>query len=139
GVASQILAAVSDHHIDVDTIVQNVPGHDKAIDFSFTVQREDYKQTYLLMQKIVEVIEAKGLLGDPKIAKLSIVGVGMRSHPGVAYTMFQTLADEGINIQLISTSEIKISVIIDEKYLELGARSLHTAFGLDKEIKYECQ
>ncbi|MFT3742357.1 MAG: aspartate kinase [Gammaproteobacteria bacterium] len=131
GIASHILTTVSNHNIDVDTIVQNVPGPEKTIDFSFTVQRDDYKQTYALMEKAAETLQAQGLLGDARIAKLSLVGVGMRSHPGVASKMFETLASEGINIQLISTSEIKISVIIDEKYLELGARSLHGAFGLD--------
>ncbi len=133
GVASHILSIVSNHSIDVDMIVQNVPGADRSIDFSFTVQRDDYKNVYALMEQAAQDLGAKGLLGDTKIAKLSLVGVGMRSHAGVATTMFKTLAEEGINIQLISTSEIKISVIVDEKYLELGARSLHAAFGLDIE------
>ncbi|HVV68371.1 MAG TPA: aspartate kinase [Gammaproteobacteria bacterium] len=133
GVASYILAVVSQHNIDVDMIVQNVPRENKSVDFSFTVQRDDYKNVHALMEQLAKDLGAQGLLGDARIAKLSLVGVGMRSHAGVATTMFKTLAEEGINIQLISTSEIKISVVIDEKYLELGARSLHAAFGLDVE------
>lgn len=131
GVVSHIMATVSDHNIEVDTIVQNVPGNERTIDFTFTVQRDDYKQAYALMEGIVQRFEAGGLLGDPRIAKLSLVGVGMRSHAGVATRLFQALAAENISVQLVTTSEIKISVIIDEKYLELGVRSLHTAFGLD--------
>jgi aspartate kinase len=131
GVASHILSAVSANNIDVDMIVQNIPAQDKTIDFSFTVQRDDYKHVMILMEKAARDLNAKGVIGAANIAKLSLVGVGMRSHAGVATTMFTVLSDEGINIQLVSTSEIKISVVIDEKYLELGARSLHTAFGLD--------
>lgn len=133
GVASHILSVVSKQNIDVDMIVQNVPTLDKTIDFSFTVQRDDFKHAYSLMEEVAKELDSKGVVGDAKIAKLSLVGVGMRSHAGVATTMFKTLAGENINIQLVSTSEIKISVVIDEKYLELGARSLHTAFGLDIE------
>lgn len=133
GVASHILATVSQHNIDVDMIVQNVPTNNKTIDFSFTVQRDDFKLAYTLMEEVANELGSQGVVGDAKIAKLSLVGVGMRSHAGVATTMFKTLADENINIQLVSTSEIKVSVVIDEKYLELGARSLHTAFGLDVE------
>lgn len=133
GVASHILEAVSEGNIDVDMIVQNVPAHDKTIDFSFTVQRDDYKVAYAIMERLVKESGAKGLLGNAKVAKLSLIGVGMRSHAGVATTMFKTLAQENIGIQMVSTSEIKISVIIDEKYVELGARSLHTVFGLDVE------
>ncbi len=133
GVASHILAVVSENNIDVDMIIQNVPGIDKTIDFTFTVQRDDYKNVFALMENMVQKLGAKGVLGDFRIAKLSLIGVGMRSHAGVATKMFQTLAGESINIQLVATSEIKISVIIDEKYLELGARSLHAAFGLDIE------
>lgn len=133
GVANQILSAVSKQNIDVDMIIQNVPTQDKKIDFSFTVQRDDFKNTISIMEEVIKELGAGEVVGDPKIAKLSLVGVGMRSHAGVATTMFETLASEGINIQLISTSEIKISVVIDEKYIELGARSLHTAFGLDVE------
>lgn len=133
GVASRILSTVSENSIDVDMIVQNIPAQDKTIDFSFTVQRDDYKHVLALMQAIQQELNAQGVVGDAHIAKLSLIGVGMRSHPGVATTMFTVLANEGINIQMVSTSEIKISVVIEEKYLELGARSLHTAFGLDAE------
>lgn len=129
-IAHTILGSVSDAHIDVDMIVQNVPSVDGTIDFSFTVQRDDYKRTYELLERVAKSLNAKGVKGNDKIAKLSIVGVGMRSHPGVAATMFRALGEEGINIRLISTSEIKISVIVDEKYIELGARTLHGAFGL---------
>lgn len=133
GIARHILAAMGEANIDVDMIVQNVPGIDKSLDFSFTVQRDDYKKALSILNKVAEQLNAHGVLGDDKIAKLSIVGVGMKSHAGVASKMFAALGDEGINIQLISTSEIKISVVIDEKYIELGARTLHTAFGLDAE------
>jgi aspartate kinase len=131
GIARFILGAVSDRDIDVDMIIQNVPSHDKTIDFSFTVLRDDYKVALEIMQNAAIELEAKEVLGDDKIAKLSIVGVGMKSHAGVATRMFQALGDEGINIHLISTSEIKISVVINEKYTELGARTLHSTFGLD--------
>lgn len=131
GIARFILGAVSDRDIDVDMIVQNVPSIDKTIDFSFTVMRDDYAETFALMQDAALQLEAKEVIGDDKIAKLSIVGVGMKSHAGVATRMFQALGDEGINIHLISTSEIKISVVVNEKYTELGARTLHSTFGLD--------
>lgn len=131
GIATQVLEAMGVANIDVDMIVQNVPGIDKTIDFSFTVPRDDYKKALALLNQVAEQLNAHGVIGDDKIAKLSIVGVGMRSHAGVAGKMFAALGDEGINIQLISTSEIKISVVVEEKYIELGARSLHTAFGLD--------
>lgn len=131
GIARFILGAVSDRDIDVDMIVQNVPSVDKTIDFSFTVQRDDYKTALELMNEAAVQLEASEVLGDDKIAKLSIVGVGMKSHAGVATRMFQALGDEGINIHLISTSEIKISVLVNEKYTELGARTLHSTFGLD--------
>ncbi len=131
GIARFILGAVSDRDIDVDMIVQNVPSVDKTIDFSFTVQRDDYKTALELMNEAAIQLEASEVLGDDKIAKLSIVGVGMKSHAGVATRMFQALGDEGINIHLISTSEIKISVLVNEKYTELGARTLHSTFGLD--------
>lgn len=130
-IMGHILELVSSQNIEIDMIVQNMVTPDKTFDLSFTVQRDDYTTVYHLMEKISQELGAKNLLGDSKVAKLSLVGVGMRSHAGVATTMFKTLAEEGINIQLISTSEIKISVIIDEKYLELGARSLHAAFGLE--------
>ncbi len=131
GIARFILGAVSDAEIDVDMIVQNVPSFDKTIDFSFTVLRDDYQAAIEIMGKVAIELEAKEVLGDDKIAKLSIVGVGMKSHAGVATRMFQALGDEGINIHLISTSEIKISVVVSEKYTELGARTLHSTFGLD--------
>lgn len=137
GVASHILSAISSHNIDVDMIVQNIPGPEKTIDFSFTVQRDDFKNVQALMEKVQQELGGQGIVSDAKVAKLSLVGVGMRSHAGVATTMFSTLGNEGINIQLISTSEIKISVVIDEKYLELGVRSLHTAFGLDADAVEE--
>ncbi|QLH43281.1 MAG: aspartate kinase [Coxiellaceae bacterium] len=137
GVARHILGAVSEANVEVDMIVQNVPAPDKTVDFSFTVQRDDYRKTVAILKQVCEQLNAKEVRGDDKIAKLSIVGVGMRSHAGVATKMFSALAEEGINIQLISTSEIKISVIIDEKYIELGTRCLHTAFGLDIETKEE--
>lgn len=131
GIARDVLAAMGEENIDVDMIIQNVPGIDKTLDFSFTVQRDDYKKALHVLNNVAEQLNAHGVLGDDKIAKLSIVGVGMKSHAGVASKMFEALGEEGINIQLISTSEIKISVVIDEKYVELGARALHTAFGLD--------
>jgi aspartate kinase len=137
GIATHVLEAVSKANIDVDMIVQNVPGMDKTIDFSFTVQRDDYKNGVLILNQVAEALNARGVIGDDRVAKLSIVGVGMRSHAGVASKMFAALGKEGINIQLISTSEIKISVVIDEKYIELGARTLHTAFGLDAEPREE--
>lgn len=131
GVARHILGAVSDKDIEIDMIVQNVPSPDETIDFSFTVLRDDYKAAMLVVQQVAEHLGARGVVGDDKIAKLSLVGVGMKSHAGVATTMFQALGEEGINIQLISTSEIKISVVINEKYLELGARTLHDVFKLE--------
>ena len=136
-VASYIMSAISRHHIDVDMIVQNVPTADKTVDFSFTVQRDDYKNASLIMTQVMQELGARDLIGDTKVAKISLVGVGMRSYAGVATTMFETLGNEGIRIQLISTSEIKISVLVDEKYLELGIRSLHTAFGLDADPRSE--
>ena len=132
GVASKILGPISRANIEVDMIVQNV-AEDRTTDFTFTVHRNDYERTQAVVQKIVENLGAREQDGDPKIAKVSIVGVGMRSHAGVATTMFEALAAEGINIQIISTSEIKVSVIIAEKYLELAVRALHSAFELDRE------
>lgn len=133
GVAKYILGAVSEKNIDVDMIVQNVPGADQTIDFSFTVHRDDYPIAMEILKEASTELNAKGVKGDDKIAKLSIVGVGMRSHAGVATTMFKALGEEGINIQLISTSEIKISVVVSEKHLETGTRCLHSAFGLHLE------
>lgn len=135
GVAKFILGAVSEKNIDVDMIVQNVPGPDQTIDFSFTVQRDDYAAAVEILKEVAAKLGAKGVKGDDKIAKLSIVGVGMRSHAGVATTMFSALGEEGINIHLISTSEIKISVVVSEKHLETGTRCLHSAFGLHLDPK----
>lgn len=132
GVASRILGPVSRANIEVDMIVQNV-AEDKTTDFTFTVHRNDYDRAIVVVEQIVAELEAREYDGDMKIAKVSIVGVGMRSHAGVATQMFEALAAEGINIQIISTSEIKISVIIAEKYLELAVRALHSAFELDRE------
>lgn len=137
GVARHVLGAVSEKNIDVDMIVQNVPAKDQTVDFSFTVQRDDFKSALSIIKDVAKQLGAREVVGDDKIAKLSIVGVGMRSHAGVATTMFKALGEEGINIQLISTSEIKISVVINEKYLELGARTLHAAFGLGGEARDE--
>ena len=131
GIAYQILGAIADANIDVDMIIQNV-GHDGTTDFSFTVNRPDYDKAVKILEGVQSHIGAREIRGDRTMAKVSIVGVGMRSHPGVASRMFRTLAEEGINIQMISTSEIKISVAIDEKYLELAVRVLHRAFGLDQ-------
>ncbi len=133
GIAYQILGPVADANIDIDVIIQNV-SHDGKTDFSFTVHRNDYARTLdLLKDKVGPATGAAQVLGDPKICKVSIVGIGMRSHVGVAATMFRTLSEEGINIQMISTSEIKTSVVIDEKYMELAVRALHKVFDLDGE------
>lgn len=129
GIASRILGSISEAAIEVDMIVQNVSA-DQNTDFTFTVARDDYDQALAILKRVAEDIGADDVSGDNKIAKLSIVGVGMRSHAGVASKMFRVLADESINIQMISTSEIKISVVFDEKYLELAARALHEAFDL---------
>jgi aspartate kinase len=131
GIAYQILGEVADANIDVDVIIQNV-SHDGKTDFSFTVHRNDYARTMdLLKNKVAPSTGAAQVIGDPKICKVSIVGIGMRSHVGVASKMFRTLSEEGINIQMISTSEIKTSVVIDEKYMELAVRALHKAFELE--------
>jgi aspartate kinase len=132
GVAYRILGDIANGNINVDMIVQNV-GADGTTDFTFTVHRSDYKKAMDVLKKSAKQLAAREVTGDDKIVKISVVGVGMRSHAGIASTMFKALADEGINIQMISTSEIKISVVVEEKYLELGVRALHTAFGLDKE------
>jgi aspartate kinase len=130
GIASKILTPISAANIEVDMIVQNV-GADASTDFTFTVARTDFELAQSLLIEVAEDIGASDVIGDEKIAKLSIVGVGMRSHAGVAAKMFDLLAAESINIQVISTSEIKISVVIDEKYLELAARALHSGFDLE--------
>jgi aspartate kinase len=132
GIAFHILGPVAAANIDVDVIIQNV-SHDGRTDFSFTVHRNDYTRTMeLLKAQVLPHTGAKDLVGDPKICKVSIVGIGMRSHVGVASKMFETLSTEGINIQMITTSEIKTSVVIDEKYMELAVRSLHKAFELEQ-------
>ena len=133
GIASAILGPISDANIEVDMIVQNVAA-DMSTDFTFTVRRDDYDQAKQILENIAKNIDAREVSGDNKIAKLSLVGVGMRSHAGVASRMFKVLADESINIQMISTSEIKISVVLAEKYLELAARALHSAFELSEEV-----
>ncbi|MFY7855166.1 MAG: aspartate kinase [Rubrivivax sp.] len=131
GIAYQILGPVADANIDVDVIIQNV-SHDGKTDFSFTVHRNDYARTLeLLRGTVAPALGAGEVQGDARICKVSIVGIGMRSHVGVASRMFRTLSEEGINIQMISTSEIKTSVVIDEKYMELAVRALHRAFDLD--------
>jgi aspartate kinase len=132
GIAYQILGPIADANIDVDMIIQNV-GHDGTTDFSFTVNRSEFARTRTMLEdQIRPQVGARAVDGDNKICKVSAVGVGMRSHPGVASKMFRILAEEGINIQMISTSEIKISVVVDEKYLELAVRVLHKAFELDQ-------
>jgi len=131
GIAYKILGPIADANIDVDMIIQNV-SHDGTTDFSFTVNRTDYVKAQGMLKEIAEKAGARGVVGDNKTCKVSAVGVGMRSHPGVASKMFKVLGAEGINIQMISTSEIKISVVIEEKYLELAVRVLHKAFNLDK-------
>jgi aspartate kinase len=132
GIAYLILGPVAEANIDVDVIIQNV-SHDGRTDFSFTVHRNDYARTMdLLKTKVLPVTGATDLIGDAKICKVSIVGIGMRSHVGVASRMFSVLSQEGINIQMITTSEIKTSVVIDEKYMELAVRALHKAFDLEQ-------
>jgi aspartate kinase len=132
GIAYQILGPIAEANIDVDMIIQNQSVEGKT-DFTFTVPRADYQKALDLLKKSVQAhIDAKDIIGDPKVSKVSVVGVGMRSHVGVASRMFRTLSEEGINILMISTSEIKISVVIDEKYMELAVRALHKAFELDQ-------
>ncbi|MDQ5880485.1 MAG: aspartate kinase, partial [Pseudomonadota bacterium] len=131
GIAYQILGPIADANVDVDMIIQNV-GHDGTTDFSFTVNRSDFTKAQGVLESVKSHIGAREIVGDNKICKVSAVGVGMRSHPGVASQMFRCLAEEGINLQMISTSEIKISVVVDEKYLELAVRVLHKTFGLDQ-------
>lgn len=131
-VAYQILGPIADANIDVDMIIQNVSQEGLA-DFSFTVNRSDYAKARAILEQSAAKLGARGVTGDNKTCKVSIVGVGMHSHPGVASQMFSALGAEGINIQMISTSEIKLSVVIEEKYLELAVRILHRIFGLDKE------
>ena len=132
GIAYQILGAVADANIEVDVIIQNI-SKDGKTDFSFTVNRGDFARTVeLLKTRVLPSLGAQEVVGDAKICKVSIVGIGMRSHVGIASKMFRSLSEEGINIQMISTSEIKTSVVIDEKYMELAVRALHKAFDLDQ-------
>lgn len=137
GMAGKILSAISSVHIEVDMIIQN-QALDDLTDFTFTVHRRDYEEAYEKLLSVCQSLGAKEVFGELNIAKISLVGVGMRSHAGIASTMFQVLGREGINIQLISTSEIKISVVIEEEYLELGVRALHEAFKLH-EVPVEMQ
>jgi aspartate kinase len=130
GVAHQVLGPVADANIEVDMIVQNIAPDGATTDFTFTVHRNDYDKALAILTTTANELGARQVTGDNRIVKISLVGVGMRSHAGIASTMFETLAREGVNIRMISTSEIKISVVVDEKYLELGVRALHEAFDL---------
>lgn len=132
GVAHNIVGPIAAANIEVDMIVQNI-AQDGTTDFTFTVHRNDYEKALKILQQTAAELGAAEVVGDNKIVKISLVGVGMRSHAGIASTMFETLAKENINIRMISTSEIKVSVVVDEKYLELGVRALHEAFNLDAE------
>jgi len=136
GVAYKILGPIGEANIEVDVIVQNI-GDDNTTDFTFTVGRNDLARAEEVLQGVAKEINAEDVRSDNRIAKVSVVGVGMRSHAGVASQMFAALAEVGINIQMITTSEIKISVIIEEKFLELAVRALHSSFGLDKEPRDE--
>lgn len=135
GVAHKIIGPISDQNIEVDMIVQNI-SHDTGLtDFTFTVNRVDFHRAKEILLQTAGEMGAREVLADDKIVKISLVGVGMRSHAGIASKMFEALANEGINIRMIATSEIKISVVVDEKYLELGVRALHEAFELDNEVQ----
>lgn len=133
GMAFNILGPIGEANIEVDMIIQNV-GADGTTDFTFTVHRNDYEKALGLLKDIAGKLGAREVTGDKSIVKISLVGVGMRSHAGIASQMFEALAREGINIMMISTSEIKISVVVEEKYLELGVRALHAAFKLEQEV-----
>ena len=132
GIASRILGPIAAANIEVDMIIQNI-GDEKSANFTFTVHRNDYQTAMTILEGTAKELGAEGVDGDDRIAKISVVGLGMRSHAGIASQMFAALAEEGINIQMISTSEIKISVVVDDKYLELGVRTLHSTFGLDND------
>ena len=133
GLAFGILGPIAEANIDVDMIIQNASTQGLT-DFSFTVHRNEYQRAMQILQtKVQPAIAARGIVGDDRIAKVSLVGIGMRTHAGIASKMFGALAAEGINIQMISTSEIKTSVVVDEKYMELAVRVLHRTFELDKE------
>ena len=132
GIAYQILGPIAEANIDVDMIIQNTSA-DGATDFTFTVHKNEMNKALIILRdKVQGMIKAREIIGDDKIAKVSVVGVGMRSHVGIASQMFRTLAEEGINIQMISTSEIKIAVVVEEKYMELAVRVLHKAFELEE-------
>lgn len=131
GIASRILGPIADANIEIDMIIQNV-AEDVTADFTFTVHRNDYRKALEILSMIRDELGARRVSGDEQIVKVSLVGVGMRSHAGIASKMFRALADEGINIRMISTSEIKISVVVDEKYLELAVRTLHVTFELSR-------
>ncbi|HAG47342.1 MAG TPA: aspartate kinase, partial [Gammaproteobacteria bacterium] len=133
GIAFKILKPISEANIEVDMIVQSVSAREGLTNFAFTVHRSDFDKAQAILQGICDELSAMGVQTDDKVVKVSLVGIGMRSHAGIAAQMFEVLHKENINIQMISTSEIKISVVIDEKYLELAVRSLHSAFELDKE------
>ncbi|MEW8072183.1 MAG: aspartate kinase [Candidatus Thiodiazotropha endolucinida] len=135
GVAYKIIGPISSQNIEVDMIIQNISHDTGRTDFTFTVNRVDFNRARDILQQTADEMGAREVLADDKIVKISLVGVGMRSHAGIASKMFEALADEGINIRMISTSEIKISVVVDEKYLELGVRALHEAFELEKEVQ----
>ena len=131
GVAASIFGPLSDAQINVDMIVQNISEDGKATDMTFTVTKADFERAREVLESRRKTLGYDRLIGDANVVKISIIGVGMRSHPGVAQTMFTALADKGINIQVISTSEIKVSVLISDDYAELALRALHTAYGLD--------
>jgi len=130
GVAGNILCPIAEAGVEVDMIIHNI-AEDTTTDFTFTIHRNDYDRALRILQDTAAALKAREVSGDDRIVKISLVGVGMRPHAGIASKMFRALADEGINIAMISTSEIKISVVVEEKYLELGVRALHSAFGLE--------
>jgi aspartate kinase len=136
GVASTIFGQISEAHVNVDMIIQNV-AQDGTTDLTFTVNRSEYTHARSILEKISAQLKAREVVGDDQLAKISIVGVGMRSHAGIASTMFEAMATEGINIELISTSEIKISIGVADRYVELAVRALHKAFGLEVETHEE--
>ena len=131
GIAAGIFGPLTDANINVDMIVQNVSEGGSTTDLTFTVSKGDFERTLKVLESRRDALGFRSLLSDPNVVKVSVIGVGMRSHAGVAQRMFKALAEKGINIQVISTSEIKVSVLIAEEYTELAVRSLHTAYGLD--------
>jgi aspartate kinase len=133
GIAHKILKPISEANIEVDMIVQSVSAREGLTNFAFTVHRSDFDKAQKILKDVCGNLNAKAVQSDSTVVKVSLVGIGMRSHAGIAAQMFEVLHQENVNIQMISTSEIKISVVIDEKYLELAVRSLHSAFELDKE------